>query len=113
MVSSDHAMEAERSFGEIDPAMDESDSLRIQILVCLKVCRVSGGSSVMSPMSEQLNTIVGDADFVGTFDEEGADGYGIWYRSLEHNWSRETSCFGYVLGINANRGDKKVKGRMN
>jgi hypothetical protein len=84
VVSSDHATEAKRSFGVIDPAMDESDSLRIQILVCLKECRVSGGSSVMSPMSEQLNTIVGDAGLVGTFNEEGADGYGIWYRSFEH-----------------------------
>lgn len=62
---------------------------------------------------EELVTIFGDAELTGTFNEEGTDGYGLWAREFRHNWSREKSCFGYVLGINANRGDKKVTGRMN
>lgn len=62
---------------------------------------------------EQLMTIFGDADFVGTYNEDGTDGYGMWYRPFRHNWTRENSMFGHVLGVNGNRGNIKVSGRMN
>lgn len=62
---------------------------------------------------EQLMTIFGDADFVGTYNEDGTDGYGMWYRPFRHNWARENSMFGHVLGVNGNRGNIKVSGRMN
>jgi len=62
---------------------------------------------------EQLVTIFSDAEFVGTYNEDGTDGYGMWYRPLEWNWSRENTCFGYILGISAKRGGSKVTGLMN
>jgi len=62
---------------------------------------------------EQLVTIFGDADYVGTFNKEGTDGHGKWYRALETNWSREKSCFGYILGWNGKRTQGRVSGRMN
>mmetsp|Transcript_9269 Transcript_9269/g.14012 ORF Transcript_9269/g.14012 Transcript_9269/m.14012 type:complete len:301 (-) Transcript_9269:262-1164(-) len=62
---------------------------------------------------EQLVTLFGDANLVGTFNEEGTDGYGMWYRPLETNWSRERSCFGYILGWNGKRTQRSISGRMN
>ena len=58
-------------------------------------------------------TIFGDVDFVGTYNEDGMDGYGMWYRPFRHNWTHENSMFGHVLGVNDNRGNIKVSGRMN
>jgi hypothetical protein len=62
---------------------------------------------------EQLVTIFADANFVGTFNKEGTDGYGMWYRPLETNWSRERSCFGYILGWNGKRTQSSVTGKVN
>lgn len=62
---------------------------------------------------ENLVTIFSDATLVGTFNEEGTDGYGTWARSLKSNWSRDRTCFGYVLGISGNLGGREVTGLMN
>lgn len=62
---------------------------------------------------EQLVTIFNHAELTGTFNEDGTDGYGKWERTLEFNWSRDKTCFGYILGIAAKKTQNTVKGRMN
>ncbi len=62
---------------------------------------------------ENLVTIFNDAEFTGTYNEEGTDGFGTWARSLKHNWTRENALFGLVLSIWGNRDTAKVEGRMN
>lgn len=62
---------------------------------------------------EELVTIFGDATFIGTFNEDGTDGYGHWERPLRHNWTRENAFFGLVFSIWGNKETAKVVGRMN
>lgn len=46
---------------------------------------------------EELVTIFNETDFIGEYNEEGTDGIGRWERHLGSNWSRDKSCFGYIL----------------
>lgn len=62
---------------------------------------------------EELVTIFSDADFVGTFNEEGTDGYGNWQRVSGVNWSRDYSCFGLILSVANKKEDASVNGYMN
>jgi hypothetical protein len=61
---------------------------------------------------EELVTIFSDAEFTGTFNEEGTDGYGYWSRPLLHNWSRENSLLGLGFAVALNE-KNVVKGMMN
>jgi hypothetical protein len=62
---------------------------------------------------EELVTIFSDAEFVGTFNEEGTDGYGDWKRPSRINWSRDDSCFGLILSVANKKVDAEVNGQMN
>ncbi len=62
---------------------------------------------------ENLVTIFSDADFTGTFNEEGTDGMGHWTRPLRHNWTRENAIFGLVFSVWGNKESARVEGRMN
>jgi len=62
---------------------------------------------------EQLVSIFSHADLTGTFNVDGTDGYGEWSRSLEYNWSRDKTCFGYILAFVAKRTENSVNGVMN
>ena len=62
---------------------------------------------------ENLVTIFSDAEFNGTFNEEGTDGYGEWIRPLRNNWTRENAIFGLVFSVWGNKENSKVVGRMN
>ena len=62
---------------------------------------------------ENLVTIFGDAEFTGTYNEEGTDGYGSWSRALKHNWTRENAFFGLVFSLWGNKESAVAHGRMN
>lgn len=62
---------------------------------------------------EELVTIFSDAEFIGTFNEEGTDGYGDWQRPTSTNWSRDYSCFGLILSLANKNEDSAVNGQMN
>mmetsp|Transcript_11435 Transcript_11435/g.21389 ORF Transcript_11435/g.21389 Transcript_11435/m.21389 type:complete len:311 (+) Transcript_11435:232-1164(+) len=62
---------------------------------------------------EELVTIFSDANFLGTFNEEGTDGYGDWQRPLSTNWSRDYTCFGLILSVANKKEDSSVDGQMN
>lgn len=62
---------------------------------------------------EELVTIFSDANFIGTFNEDGTDGYGHWERPLRHNWTRDNAFFGLVFSIWGNKETAKAVGRMN
>ena len=62
---------------------------------------------------EKLVTIFNDANFEGTFNEDGTDGYGSWNRPLQDNWSRDFSFFGHILAATAKSSGSKATGRMN
>ncbi len=60
---------------------------------------------------EKLVTNFSDAEFIGSFNEKGDDGYGRWTRNLNDNWSRDRSLFGAALLVFWGGG--QVKGLMN
>lgn len=63
---------------------------------------------------EELVTIFSDAEFSGTFNEDGTDGYGKWGRPLRTNWTRENTMFGLILSGYAKKNPPPTaKGRMN
>jgi hypothetical protein len=62
---------------------------------------------------EKLVTIFSDAEMVGTFNEDGTDGYGTWSRSMHYNWSRDRNCFGYILSLNGKITKSNVNAVMN
>lgn len=62
---------------------------------------------------ENLVAIFNDTTFVGTFNKEGTDGYGTWDLSLFENWSRDQSCFGFILLSAAKVTENEVNGYMN
>jgi len=62
---------------------------------------------------EKLVTIFNDANFEGTFNEDGTDGYGSWNRPLQDNWSRDFSFFGHILAATSKSSGSKATGRMN
>jgi hypothetical protein len=62
---------------------------------------------------EQLVTIFNESEFIGTMNKDGTKGHGRWERSLKTNWSRDNTCFGYILAINARAKDPKVGGLYN
>ena len=62
---------------------------------------------------ENLVTIFSDAEFSGTFNEEGTDGYGEWARTQRHNWTRENAILGSIFSVWGYKESHKVVGRMN
>ena len=62
---------------------------------------------------EELVTLFSDAEFNGTFNEDGTDGYGEWKRPLKKNWSRHNSLQGLVFSIIGKSPTREVVGRMN
>eukprot|EP00551_Chaetoceros_affinis_P018323 CAMPEP_0203742922 /NCGR_PEP_ID=MMETSP0092-20131115/59172_1 /ASSEMBLY_ACC=CAM_ASM_001090 /TAXON_ID=426623 /ORGANISM="Chaetoceros affinis, Strain CCMP159" /LENGTH=254 /DNA_ID=CAMNT_0050630195 /DNA_START=48 /DNA_END=810 /DNA_ORIENTATION=+ len=62
---------------------------------------------------EELVTIFNDTTFLGETNDDGTDGYGRWERSLGTNWSRDNSCFGHILVLNAKATGAKVGGLYN
>ena len=62
---------------------------------------------------EELVTIFNETDFIGEINEDGTEGVGRWERSLAMNWTRENSCFGYILLMFAKSKDPKVGGLYN
>ncbi len=64
---------------------------------------------------EELVTIFNETDFIGEYNEEGTDGIGRWERHLGSNWSRDKSCFGYILLLFSTviQPDAKVGGLYN
>ncbi len=62
---------------------------------------------------ENLVTIFSDAEFTGTFNAEGTDGFGRWERSLKFNWTRENAVMGLVLSAVNNKDSASVEGFMN
>lgn len=62
--------------------------------------------------AEKLVTVFGDANFSGTFNEEGTDGMGTWERPLKGNWSRDNAIFGLALSVWGKRETSIAKGYM-
>lgn len=63
---------------------------------------------------EELVTIFNDWETIGDINEDGTDGYGRWTRSLKTNWSRDNTCFGYILLMFSKyKGDPQVGGLYN
>lgn len=62
---------------------------------------------------EKLVTIFDSMELVGTFNEDGTDGYGKYSLPLKDNWTRDRTCFGHILLVAARVTGNTVDGYLN
>jgi len=58
--------------------------------------------------------LMNDAVVEGDFDAQGTSGFGAWKHSLRSTWSRDTTCFGWILLVSASvRDNQEVAAAFN
>mmetsp|Transcript_3279 Transcript_3279/g.3782 ORF Transcript_3279/g.3782 Transcript_3279/m.3782 type:complete len:197 (+) Transcript_3279:63-653(+) len=62
---------------------------------------------------ENLVAIFNETNFIGEVNEDGTEGFGSYEIPMKTNWTRDNSCFGYILAMNASLTNSKITGLYN